>query len=359
MKFFYLQFFIISLLAVPSIAFNEKGTDHSRLVDKAFKQDFLYQNSESFFKFITKYNRNKANINNLLEDMNSEDQKFMKSYLSKNNIITLPEIKFKKGVAIISKGSSRVSFTVESLLEHHVYINGKKVKLPNDSAKNNLNYFIKETSNKKITLLDLFISDAVAEDKFESALFAALLLMSNDKEIESMSLFSSDETTTKNNFKIIMNKMKIRAQKCQTGEDEQEVFASRIDDFVQYQSATVELEKKIEVFYEDYKDKALTCEDIVGYLYKEQISEQMEKAGFYSMSISIAETREANQKKYDQFIASECGPYNALKTCLVNKNYQGREVYNNLSGKEPLRYNQKLKDSNYKPTKSYKDVITK
>lgn len=357
MKRFFLQLVIFSLLVSPSLAFEEKGDNSANTVNKVFAQDFMYHYSKTFFNTIQEYNKNRTNLNNLIVDMKPEDQKVLKEYLSKNKISSLPAIDFKNEVATLRVGSSKISFTVGTLFEKNIYVNGQKLLLPAGTAKQNLEYFKKQLTSKsrKITFLDLIMSQAIADDKLEHATFAALLIINNKFKENSWCAFCEDEylEATKKNFEMVMQDIQKRAQKCESGEDAQEVLASKIDDFVSYDSAAYDLKEKMSTYFKSYTDKSMTCEKVVNLIYKEQIDSQMEAPGFYTGSFG-KEKEERNQQKYDKFIVSKCQAYTDLRTCIVNKTYDGKEVYNKLSGKSELRYNQKLPESDYKPSNTYK-----
>lgn len=357
MKNIYYKLALLGLLVLPSYAFEEKDEEAVNSVNKIFAQDFMYQYSKSFFNSIEEYNKNRTDIKKLVSNMKSDDQKVFLEYLKKNKITSLPPIDFKNEVATLRIGGNKISFTVGTIFEKNVYVNGQKILLPAGKFKDNLDYLKLQLSNKnrKVTFLDLIINSAIAaEDKFENATFAALLIINNKFKENSWCAFCDDEymEATKKNFEIVIEDIKRRARSCESGDDHQEVLASKIDDFVSYDSAAYDLKEKMNTYFKSYTDKTMTCEKIVKTIYKEQIDSQMEAPGFYTGSVG-KEREQRNQQKYESFIVSKCQAYTDLRNCVVNNTYDGKEVYNRLSGKPKLQYYQKLKSSDYQPVDKY------
>lgn len=250
MKNIYYKLALLGLLVLPSYAFEEKDEEAVNSVNKIFAQDFMYQYSKSFFNSIEEYNKNRTDIKKLVSNMKSDDQKVFLEYLKKNKITSLPPIDFKNEVATLRIGGNKISFTVGTIFEKNVYVNGQKILLPAGKFKDNLDYLKLQLSNKnrKVTFLDLIINSAIAaEDKFENATFAALLIINNKFKENSWCAFCDDEymEATKKNFEIVIEDIKRRARNCESGDDHQEVLASKIDDFVSYDSAAYDLKEKM------------------------------------------------------------------------------------------------------------------
>ncbi|WP_034732441.1 hypothetical protein [Bacteriovorax sp. Seq25_V] len=352
----------ILLTSVSTFALEEKNRNAEAGANKYFTNVFAKKYSDLFYDNIEKYNRNRTSVTHLSKLFKTEeDQALSREYFIKNKIRYLPPIVLKGTTAYLKYGSTKISFTEESLLMRTMYIDGKEVVFGQGNFKSRLEHFKTHLDQKVTTniLFEFLISSAVAsgEKNFEHGIFAALVVLNENFEENSWCISCEDEyaEATEKNFNKIMSEVSRLANACENGESVDSI-AYQIESSMPDREQSY-LKLKMKQYFKDYDDSRLTCESFVKKISQDEINSQMKAINFRTGSLKEEFERE-NQQKYEKFVEGKCAPYIKLRNCLVNDSYAARDVYDKSrqeDGKPALRYREKVKDTKYHTEKNYRD----
>jgi len=350
-------------MSTYSYALEEKNLNAEASANKYFTNIFAKNYSDLFFKNIERYNANRTSVNHLSRLFKNEaDKAASKEFFIKNGIKYLPPIILKGTTAYLKFNSTRITFTEESLLNRTLYVNGNEVILSDGDFKDRLDSFKKQLGDKVThsRFLDLLISAAYADGmkKFEHGVFGALIVLNENFEENSWCISCEDEyaEATKKNFDKIMSEVNRLANACENGESVDSIVYEIESSMPDREQSYLKL--KMKQYFKDYDDSRLSCESFVSRISKDEIKSQMKAINIRTGSLREEFERE-NQEKYQKFIEGKCSPYIKLRNCLVNDSYTARDVYDDMrkeDGKPVLKYREKLKDTNYKTQKNYRDI---
>lgn len=350
-----------SIFALNSFAITEGKRGSFELANKAMTQEMVKRYSHNFKKNIEDYNNRRSNIGSIVDGFNSEStkKKFL-AYVTKHNIKVFPKIIYRDGAAKIKLGKNLIKFSVGSLFDGYMLVNGKRVPLAAadfDSQEKALRALFKR--NKSFSFLSLIIDTAYAnqgfDKRYEHTMIATAIIVNETFEENSWCYFCEDEylEASQKNFDKVMKDVARRAKNCKEDLDdsEKETFAFNMEELAMYESAGYDLREKLNTYFKSYTDSDLTCESMVKKLFSEDIQKQKKKNKFYMNSIQIKEVRDYNKKVYNNYVVAKCQPYVELRNCLIDKSYTGRTIYNDerkRDGKKRIRTSRSL-DKTYKP----------
>ncbi len=349
---------IVMLFTSLSFAMSEGRPGPHREATKGLVNEVVSTYSKNFQKSIKAYNSRRSHIGALSKAIkNDTKRKQFLSYTSQHGIKVFPKIIYKDGAAKIKLGKNLIKFSVGTLFDRYILVNGIRVPLDSgdfykqlDSLKKNLG------AKKKFSMFNLFIGEAVAayDKRFENTLFGTIIILNETFEENSWCYFCEDEyhEATKKNFEKVMADISTRANNCKSGEDEGDYFGYQLEELGTYASAGYDLREKLNSYFKSYTDENLNCESMVNNLYKEEIKGLKGKIGFYSDSISIRNKRESNKQAYQNYIKNKCTPYVELRNCLIDKSYAAKGIYNKerkSDGKKSIRSSDSL-NKEYRPS---------
>jgi hypothetical protein len=351
-----------SIFALNSFAITEGKRGSFELANKAMTQEMVKRYSHNFKKNIEDYNNRRSNIGSIVDGFSNEEtkKKFL-AYTTKHGIKVFPKIIYKDGAAKIKLGTNQIKFSVGTLFDGYMLINGKRVPLAAadfDSQVKALKGLL--TEKKTYSLLSLIIDTAHAKQgfdkRYEHTLIATAIIVNETFEENSWCYFCEDEylEASQKNFNKVMTDIARRAKSCKekSDESEKEIFAFQMEELANYESAGYDLREKLNTYFKSYTDSDLTCESMVKKLFSEDIEKLKKKKGFYVDSVRLREVADHNAKVYKDYVVKKCQPYIELRNCLIDRSYTGRTIYNDerkRDGKKRIRSSQSL-EKNYKPT---------
>jgi len=354
-----LSILICCLFVGHSFAISEGKKGVVSKANKALTAELIKRYSHNFKKNIESYNNKRSNIGSLSLQIKSEEKrrKFM-AYTTKHNLKVLPKIIYKNGAAKIKVGQNLIKFSVGTLFDGYMLINGKEVPLSTAEFDSQVNSLKRLLNPKKFSLIDLIINSAHAnyDKRYEATLIGTAIIINESFEENSWCYFCEDEylEASRKNFDKVMKDISKRADDCKAGVDdsEREIFAFQLEELANYESAGYDLREKLNTYFKSYTDTDLTCESMVKKLFSEDIKKLEKKKGFYVSSLRIQAVKEHNAKVYKDFVISKCQPYVELRNCLVDESYTGRTIYNDerkKDGMKRIRSSDSLNET-YKPS---------
>jgi hypothetical protein len=324
---------LILLFKVSVFAISEGEFTASRSINKQLVQKMMRKYSEMFVDNIEKYNASAHNVAYVLESVQDESRRAsIKRYIRINKIKHFPKIVHRDGVAALRVGKHRIRFTVGTLFERYVLLDGKKLFLNSlniDKQIILIKKVLKENPKRFSNLWSLLIESAYAKsaDKDFEALVIGTIIVLNEKFIEnSWCYFCEDEyqEATRKNFTSVMNEMEERAKKCESGES-QELFAYQLEDLNEYEASATDLREKLNTYFKSYTNTSMNCSTMVNEIYKDEMRSLRKTVNMYTQS--------GNEKRHTEYIKSKCAAYDRFKKCLLEKTENAKDIYNNLRSK--------------------------
>lgn len=348
-------FTLISLVTTPS--YSKMIIEKEEYSAQSMMQEYaLVSFYQRFLNVTESYNENRTNLEKFASSFKDikEQHKFYR-WLTKTGIKKLPKAQVHDGVARIQFGENKIEYSILTLTQNHVLINGHKFSL----EKLNFNQAFhkikdKVSSSNKFTFLDLIISKAHADgnEGLENAMLATMLYINSDFSEREWCVSCSDENkeVTKKNFEKLLSKVDEKLTACENesaGIDEVYsnigYFEGRDDEGGFRMTSAANLKNYFPEIERELKD--VTCESLVFDIYKEEIFPKAKHAiTRYAEGFTHGRNLAAHAKqKYENEVKAKCDRVAQLNACMLTNSYTAQDVYNNSRGTGEKEFNYRSK----------------